>query len=293
MNKVRLGLWVDLPRRPVLTNRFFDWFVYGLKFDVMAIMIDQSDKKVNFSWRPIDLERALLMGERYGVSIGVTTWPYPDINHLVEMERKMREILSIGPFLEWETDQEFNWNVDEVFGFERGLRGYKEAGKQLIQIKKELCSEYRVKNTMTTFTNHRENSARETVASEHDLLLVQAYAVHERNGKPIPYGHRYGPLRMADTSLNRTSEIKGVGTTVKVGVGHAAWKQTKFKQRGISGYITPEVAMKATFDVAKKHSIGVEEHRWWSAKFCYPHSKRYNRYSENFLKTVAKSTTRP
>ncbi len=290
MNKVRFGLWIDLPKRQVLTKRFFNWFAYDLKFDVMAIMIDQSDKKVKFSWRPADLDLALLRGEQYGVGIGVTTWPYPDINHLVEMKRKMEEILSVGPFLEWETDQEFNWSVDEVFGFGsslRGsLRGYEEAGKRLIEIKKELCSKYWIKNTMTTFTYHRENSARETVASEHDLIMVQAYAVDERDGKPISYNHRLGPKRMAKTTLDRTSKIEGAGSSLKVGVGHAAWKQTGFKGRGVNGFISPQIAMKSSYEAANVHSVGVEEHRWWSAKFCYPYSKHYNAYSERFLRSL-------
>lgn len=278
-----LGLWVDLPRKMVLTPEFFAWFAEELRFDLMAIMIDDADWKVDFSWGPKDVERALELADPYRLEIGLTTWPYPDVNQLAAMKKAMKELLAVGPVAEWETDQEFNWQEDDVHGF----ANLDKAGDVLVEMKQELCAEYECRNVLTTFTYHVENSARADTSQHADRLAVQAYATDERQGKVITFDHRLGPGRMQKLTFDRTMQIPGVAEgKPELVAGHAAWKQTGFmrKVNGVWQKVTPDKAMGTSFDASLPyHPVG---HNWWSAKFVYPESRKFNIYSERFLKSL-------
>lgn len=294
---VSLGLWVDLPKRMVLDQLFFDWFSKDLKFDMMAVMIDQADEAVEFSWSPSDVEKLLKFADKDAVEIGLTTWPYPNKDLLKQMKIKMTELMKVGPIAEWETDQEFNWKEDQVEGF-RGVRKqysdiqvtrltpYEVASNYLTNIKKEVCAIQGARNAITTFTHHRENSARAAVTQSCDLMMVQAYSVCSRNGRSIPFHHRYGPGRMQGFTLNRSVKIPGIDNgSVKLGIGHAAWKQTEFKDND-GELVSSNIAMRTAYETALNYPTPVIDHRWWSAKFCYPMSRRYNGYSTQFLQSL-------
>jgi hypothetical protein len=302
-------MWVDLPKRAVLRDHFFEWFAKLMpktgRLPMMALMIDNPDKKVEFNWSPKDVEKAVELSIKYMVNIGLTTWPYPDKDHLYQMKIKMEDLLAVGGVGEWETDQEFNWQPEDVRGFSpcrtsevgpdgvhviRNRTAYDLAGDYLTDIKRELCDLYEAESTMTTFTYHRENSDKADTAGENDLLLVQAYSVDERDRKPVHFNHRFGPGRMQKLTLDRSIQIPGVTEGhVKLGVGHAAWNQNHFKVRNNGEWVdaSADAAMMFAFETAQKYPIPVSEHRWWSAKFIYPRSKRYNRYAEAFLKNLS------
>lgn len=302
LTDVSLGMWVDLPRKMVLTEEFFAWFCEELRFDMMAIMIDDSDKAVEFSYGPKDVEKALELADKYALEIGLTTWPYPVKELLDQMALKMLELLKVGPIAEWETDQEFNWGEDDVSGF-KGVRTeeenedgvivitnktpYDAAGDYLVDIKRRVCKTQDARNAMTTFTMHRELSARADVAGEGDIVLAQGYSTDERDGKPIHFDHIYGPGRMQNLTLDRALKIPGaVEGKVEVGIGHAAWNQESFNRKVNGKWIIedPEVAMMVALQVALAHPSKPRDHRWWSAKFCYPKSRRYLEYAERFLR---------
>jgi len=280
LDNTSLGLWVDLPRRMVLTPDFFRWFAETLRFDLMSIMIDDADPAVEFSWTEKDVERALKMADPYAIEIALTTWPYPDVNLLRLMEQKMDALLGVGPVGEWETDQEFNWQEDDVNGF----ANLDKAGDALVDIKGRLCDKHGCRNTMTTFTYHRENSPKADTAQHMDRVMVQAYATDERDGKPVTWDHRFGPGRMQTLTLNRTMKVPGVAAgVVELGVGHAAWNQDGFRRRVDGEWVVMPAndAMVASFE-ASLHYKPVA-HNWWSAKFCYPQSRRFLSYAETFL----------
>ena len=92
-----LGLWVDLPKRMVLTQDFFSWFQEDLRFDFIGIMIDEFDKAVNFSWAPRDVEKALKLADRGCIEVGLTTCPHPIRDHLKQQGALMKEFMKAGP----------------------------------------------------------------------------------------------------------------------------------------------------------------------------------------------------
>lgn len=281
LDNTSLGLWVDLPRRMVLTSDFFRWFAGTLKFDLMSIMIDDADPAVEFSWSAKDIERVLKLADPYAIEIALTTWPYPDTSLLRQMEKKMGDLLGVGPIAEWETDEEFNWQEDDVSGF----ADLDKAGDALVDIKQRLCSQYEVRNTITTFTYHRENSSKADTAQHMDRMMVQAYAVDERDGKEVTWDHRFGPGRMQTLTLNRTMKVPGVADgKPELGVGHAAWSQDGFRRRMDDRLVImpANAAMRTSFEASLCYQPVA--HNWWSAKFCYPGSRRYLPYAETFLK---------
>jgi len=291
LKSTSLGLWVDLPKRMVLTQEFFDWFSNTLRFDLMSIMIDASDAEVDFSWGIKDIEKVIKLAYKPSTEIGLTTWPYPRLEQLRLMEKKMNALLSAGGGYidEWETDEEFNWDEDEVEGFS----SLDQAGDALVDMKRRLCERHSARNTMTTFTYHMENGPRADTAQHMDRVVVQAYAVDERQGKPISWGHRYGPGRMQKLTLARTMKIPGAAdpdSTLQIGVGHAAWAQDGFKVQvvddvGVSRLQSvPKQAMRISFEAALDF-LPVAPN-WWSAKYVYPKSPRYLPYAEEFLTSL-------
>lgn len=279
------GLWVDLPKGMVLTQEFYDWFAKELRFDLMSFMIDDSDRKVDFSWGPKDVEKALKLAYPQALEQALTTWPYPDLAQLKVMEQKMDLLLGVGPVAEWETDEEFNWNADQVQGF----TNLDKAGDFLVDMKRRLCQKHGCRNTMTTFTQHAENGTRADTAPHMDRLMVQAYGIDERDGKPIAWGHRFAPGKMEPFTLDRTMKVPGVAAgKPEVGIGHAAWAQDDFMRRSpVSGQwekVPPAEAMQTSFDASLSYRLVA--HNWWSAKYVYPKSPRYLPYAERFLRSL-------
>lgn len=283
LDNVSLGLWVDLPKRTVLSPYFFHWVAEVLRFDLVSIMIDNADPEVEFLWTAKDIERAWKLADRYALEIGLTTWPYPNKQLLKKMMEKMDELLKAGGVNEWETDQEFNWRASNV----RGFADLDLAGDCFVAEKHAICQKHEVRNTLTTFTYHTENSIRAGTAPHMDRLVVQAYAVDERDGRDISWDNRLGPGNMQKLTIDRTLEVPGVKDgKPELGVGHAAWNQDHFRQRDGSGWriVPPQEAMQVSFEAALAYSPVA--HNWWSAKFTYPESPRFNSYAEAFLKTL-------
>ena len=289
LDDTTLGVWIDLPKKMVLTPEFFEWFADELQFDLMSIMIDNADPVVAFSWSEKDVETALRLADPYAIEIGLTTWPYPVAGLLRRMEQKMDALLAVGPVSEWETDQEFNWQEGSVNGF----ADLDAAGDELVAIKKRLCEKYGCRNTITTFTYHRENSSRSDTAPHADRAMIQAYAIDERDGKPITYNHRFGPGRMQTLTLDRALQIPGVKEKkVELGVGHAAWAQEGFTEKRVINEAlgksvllsVPEAAMRISFEAALPYEPVA--HNWWSAKYIYPKSPKYLHYAFSFLRSL-------
>lgn len=290
LKNVSLGLWGDLPKAMILTPEFFAWFAEELRFDLLSIMIDDADPKVEFSWNEKDVEKALKLADPYAIEIGLTTWPYPVPELLRQMKVKMDALLGVGPVAEWETDQEFNFQEDDV----RGYPNLVVASNALVEIKVELCVKHGCRNVVTTFTYHVENSSRSLTIPRADRAAIQAYATDERDGKRVTWNHRLGPGNMQKLTLDRTMQIPGVKEgKVELEVGHAAWNQEGFteKQKSIVKGKTvekwvsvPEKAMRISFEASLPYKPVA--HNWWSLKYVYPKSPRYNVYSFNFLRSL-------
>ena len=290
LTNVSLGAWCDLPKNLVLTPEFFDWYANELRFDLLPIMIDDADPAVEFSWSEKDVEKALKLADPYAIEIGLTTWPYPVPDLLAQMEAKMDALLGVGPVAEWETDQEFNFQDDDVQGYPNLV----VASDALVKIKIKLCQKHGCRNVVTTFTYHVENSARSLTIPRADRAAIQAYATDERNGKRVTWRHRLGPGNMQKLTLDRTMQIPGVKEgDVELCVGHAAWNQDGFTEKRkvvVDGKTVerwvpvPEKAMRVSFEASLPYNPVA--HNWWSLKFIYPKSRRFNTYAEAFLKTL-------
>jgi len=290
LTNVSLGAWCDLPKNMVLTPEFFAWYANELRFDLLPIMIDDADPVVEFSWTEKDVEKALKLADPYAIEIGLTTWPYPVPELLAQMEAKMDALLGVGPVAEWETDQEFNFQDDDVKGYPNLI----VASDALVKIKVRLCQKHGCRNVVTTFTYHVENSARSLTIPRADRAAIQAYATDEREGKRVTWNHRLGPGNMQRLTLDRTMKIPGVQSgDVELCVGHAAWNQEGFTEKRkvvtdkgtVDRWVSvPEKAMRVSFEASLPyHPVA---HNWWSLKYIYPKSRRFNIYSEAFLKTL-------
>lgn len=224
-----LGIWVDGGKNLSLNDEFIRWFAEDLKFDLLAIMIDPSDKPWNPFWTAKDIEWILKKTDPYAIEVVLTTWPYPDKSQIDKMAKTMDELMGIGPIAAWETDQEFNWTEELVnlndFQYKDRDLALGAAGDYLTNVKNDLCSKHGCRNEITTFTYHKENSASATMTPRCDRILLQAYAVSERNGKSISFDGRLGPGNIQKLTLDRAIKIPSVATSNKLGIGHAAWNQ--------------------------------------------------------------------
>ena len=292
LKDVSLGVWGDLPKRMILTEEFFDWFANELGFDLLSLMIDDADPRVVFSWNEKDVEKVLKLADKHAIEIGLTTWPFPVQELLLLMEKKMDALLAVGPVAEWETDQEFNWQEDDVN--KDDYKNLDEAGDELVEIKERQCKKHGCRNVVTTFTYHIENSSRSDTILHADRAAIQAYATDERDGKRVTWNHRLGPGRMQKLTLDRTMQIPGVKEgKVELLVGHAAWNQEGFtekqtvivKGKPVEKWVSvPEKAMRVSFEASLPYKPIA--HNWWSLKYIYPKSRRFNEYSFNFLRTL-------
>jgi hypothetical protein len=271
-----LGLWVDLPKRQVLTQNFFDWFVNELKFDEMSIMIDQPNRDVDFSWGERDIEKALELADRACVEIGLTVWFRPDLENLIEMREKLKALLAVGPIAEVEGDLEFNWKKH----LKKGFASFITASRYLSSMLDEFVAEFECRTAVTTVPEHKENGPTALISSYVDRLLAQAYAIANRNGRGIAWGHRYGPGRMQKMALDRSLTVPQIiEGKPKIGVGLAAWSQ--FFEGSMK---SPAEAMQTSFEACLSYTLAVI--KWWSAKFAYPGSVRHKLYAEKFLKSL-------
>lgn len=312
LNKVSLGLWVD-NKRAALHPDFMSWVGEELHFDLLALMIDPSDKAWNPNWKAKDIEKICKAADEYSIEIILTTWPYPDKDQIDAMSKDMEELLLVGRTSGWETDQEFNWRKSKVnphhfkprtetFESEDGVHvtikrtPYDLAGDYLLEKKGEVCARTGTRNELTTFTSHPENGQFADVAPHCDRLLVQAYSVDERNGRDIRFMSDLGPGGMQHKTLRRTMRIPGVAKSggPDLGVGHAAWRQRfhtapkdrldALRDRGVPGEIrVPFAAMEVAFETALREYPTID-HRWWSSKHIW--GPGANSYAAKFLRSL-------
>jgi hypothetical protein len=282
LKDVPLGIWADIPKQMLLTKEFFDWYQGVLGFDFLQVMIDAADSAPAYSFTPKDVETLVKLAEPGAIDAGLVTWPYPTKAHLDLMKTRMNVLLDAGGgrIAEWETDQEGNWKPSLVAGFAPvgGRSAYDLAGDYLVSIKEELCHKHHCDSTITTFTEHMENSPKADTTPGMDLERVQAYAIRERDKQPVAFDSQYGPGQMQRWTLDKAMTIPAIKSgRVKLSVGHAAWMQN------FAGH-TPVQAMETSLRASVPYSPA--DHCWWSLKFVYPKSELFNTYALAFLKTL-------
>lgn len=280
---VPLGIWNDIPKHLFLTEEFFAWYAETLGFDFIQTMIDASDPDPAYMYSPSDIEKLVKLAGPYAISNGLVTWPYPSRTHLDLMKIKMDALLAAGGgyISEWETDQEGNWKSAIANGFtKQGQRTqYDLAGDYLVNIKEELCHKHECLSTITTLTEHMENSPRADTTPFMDLERVQAYAISKRDGLAVLWNSKFGPGRMQKWTIEKAMTIPAIKNgQVKLSVGHAAWMQ-KFEPPH-----TPLEAMEVSLRAAMVYNP--TDHCWWSLKFVYPKSKFFNGYALDFLRSL-------
>jgi hypothetical protein len=280
---VPLGVWADIPKQVLLTKEFFDWYQGELGFDFLQVMIDAADSAPDYSFTPKDVEKLVTLAEPGAINSGLVTWPYPTKAHLDQMKTRMDVLLDAGgrKIAEWETDQEGNWKPEKVVGFARTgpKTPYDQAGDYLVGIKEELCHKHGCVSSITTFTEHLENSPKADATPGMDLSRVQAYAISKRNGEPVPWTSKYGPGGMQQWTLAKAKTIPAIRDgKVRLAVGHAAWSQSFPNPHTPAEAMATSLRASLAFDPA--------DHCWWSLKFIYPKSELFNRYALAFLKTL-------
>jgi hypothetical protein len=280
---VPLGVWADIEKRLLLTKEFFDWYQGELGFDFLQVMIDAADSAPEYSFTPKDVETLVKLAEPGAINSGLVTWPYPTKAHLDLMKTRMDLLLTAGggKVSEWETDQEGNWKPALVAGFTPvgGRSAYDLAGDHLVNIKEELCHKHGCASTITTFTEHMENSPKADTTPGMDLERVQAYAISKRDGAPVPWTSQYGPGGMQRWTLGKAKTIPAIRDgKVRLAVGHAAWSQSFPNPHTPAEAMATSLRASLAFDPA--------DHCWWSLKFIYPKSPLFNRYAFDFLKTL-------
>jgi hypothetical protein len=270
LKNTSLGLWGDNPRSELLSQDFWDRFADELRFDLLAVMIDRSDKDPTYTYQPRHVEKLLELADPSAVEIVLTTWPYPDKDQIDKQCEQMEELMKVGPVAAWEVDLEFNWKVKHVRDFD----DLDLAGDYLVKRMREVCAIQDARFEVTSFTQHTENSKRADVAPECDRVLVQAYSVANRNDKPVSLESRYSPGNMQAFTLDRTIQIPGVDTEngPRLGVGLAAWDQ---RFVGLSARMAMLQAVQASL---LYDPIDI---RWWSSKHVI--GKRANPYAFSFL----------
>jgi len=287
-----VGLWVDCPPKTVLSHGYFR-AVKDLGISELAIMLDDAPRRWRPRWSLTDWEALCRMAERYGISLAITTWPYPDKRLLDTMYASLEDYLSASTcILGEESDTEFNWKASKTKGF-RGswiagrdrVSAFDAACEYLVAKKRDCAFEAGVRRgraffpddpgycdppfvEQTTFAGHSEAGVHAKVAPHMDAMFLQMYSVAHRQRRnsagekvqyAVPWGHTYGPGSMQKWSIERARLIPGVQSRkVALGAGLAVWDQE------FSGHTIGE-ALDAAF--IQTIIMGVRRIRLWSSKW--------------------------
>jgi hypothetical protein len=278
IQEVSLGLWVDDPKNMVLNEGYFRT-LDDLGIDLVAIMIDQSDRAWKTTWTEKDVEKALRLADDSAKEVVLTTWPWPCPNLIDAMATDMAKLINVGPIAGWEVDLEFNWKPSRVNGFV----DIDKAGDYLVRKMTDVQKNTQVRLELTSFTSHTENGRAADVSPHMNRVLAQAYSIRERdagNGRKIQIGwdHIYGPGHMQKMTLDRTMLIPDLGVDagdLEFGCGLAAWSQEW------PGH-TAQEAMKVALDKALEYPI--VDIRYWSSKHVLGVQK--NKFAFDFIKSL-------
>jgi hypothetical protein len=259
------GIWCD-DRRSIIQETYWDVLDdHGV--NSVALMIEGHNEKWNPWYSTEDIEKIVTFADKRRMYVGVTDWPYPNERWMLDMHATLRPWFEQFPLSFYESDLEGNWLAKRVKGFAH----IDAAGDQLVDTKRSVVEGTNARVECTTFTAHTENGRAADVAPYMDRIFAQAYGVRHRRKKNIqngrydlswlvPWSHTYGPGNMVKHTLDRSLQVPGVPSKVKLCCGLPAYDQ---KWPGH----TAQEAMESSYNAALAYQPS--EVRWWSFKWVF------------------------
>jgi hypothetical protein len=242
-------------------------------FQTGALMLERMGSGFDPIYTLDELKRVGELSRARDIELVLTTWTEPSKKYLDDLRRRIRPMLEASGCSGWEFDKEGNWLPPRVEGF----ANLDKAGDYFVEIMTPLCEELDVRSELTTYPFHPENSKRADVSPHVDRLLAQAYSVYMRKDGAVPFDGPYGPRKMVTTSLERTKQVPGVGTSSGplISCGLAAYDQK-----------WPGTDPVENMRIAYNEALAYEpiEIRYWSTKWIF--GIKVNTYASKFFKSL-------
>lgn len=243
---LELGVWIDDGPALVLERPYLDRLL-ALPLSHVAVMIDGPRPGMSDARWSTD-ELAKLAAALPRVERILSLWSHPSAAHvgglLVELPALLEAFVS--RVVELDLEPAGGWHA-------RGVEGYvglADAGRAVVENCRRAGAE-RVE--ITTFPAAIPRAAGAIAAA--DVLALQVYPVATRNGTPVPYGGRLGPLRYPAEALEAARRrFPGVELVCGLPAYKQAWPGHE-----------PLEAMHAA--IASAAGVGVKRARYWSAKW--------------------------
>ncbi len=240
------GTWLDDAPAIALDSHYLDR-LRALGLEHVAVMVDGARPGLaDQKWSTGEL--AKLAAALPGVRRIVSLWPTPVRTHLDEVRAALPSLLAaLGSVtVDFDCEPFAGWKSKQVSGFV----GLGDAGRAWVEMARE-CGAERVE--VDTFPSAIPGAAGAIAAA--DVLTVQVYPVAVRDGKPVDYKGRLGPVRWPREALEaarkrfpRVSLVAGLPAYKQAWPGHH-----------------PGEAMFAA--IASAAAADVKTCRWWSAKW--------------------------
>ena len=272
------ALWLDEHPRAVMTTDYLSRFK-SMGFRTGAVMLDTVGRGFDPKWSLLEVARLGEMFRANDIELVLTIWPEPRREFIDDLRLKLPAYLKASGTAALEQDAEGNFIKSKL----RGYSSLKEASDAIAVIMKDFARTHDVRNEVTTFTMHAENSEDAVLSDDADRILAQGYSVRNRsmNGKPflVPWDHQCGPGRMQRTTFDRSKRIPQRNGKPSIACGLAAYDQEWPGHKG-------EEAMQVAYEAALAYEP--KEVRWWSSKWVIGHLARP--YAQRFFESLASKT---
>jgi hypothetical protein len=266
LGRLRVGLWIDDPPRLVNNESYADRLL-ELGVSTAAVMVTRANGTA--AWNVQQVECAARLFREREIELVLTAWPYPRRKSIDDVCQLFSELAAVSGPVGFEVDLEGNW----LGRNRRGFSSMSQAGDYLLDRLRAVAEPIDARLELTSYPYHTEFSSRACVAPNMDVVLPQAYSVHNRGENQVGWSDRLGPGRMQNLSIERARTVNS-----RVVCGLAAYGQ---QWPGRSGEEAMGVAWQAVVEA------GCQEVRYWSSKWVLGGRSSGNAYAARFLSTIA------
>lgn len=272
------GLWIDDAPKTVMTTDYLNRFK-SLGFRTGAVMLDTIGTGFDPKWSLIDISRLGETFRAHDIELVLTVWPEPRREFVDDLRMKLPAYLKASGAAALEHDAEGNFTKTKL----KGYKSLKEAAAEIDAVMNGFAKQFDIRDEVTTFTMHAENSEDAVLSDDADRVLGQGYSVRKRvgnDGEPflVPWDHKYGPGRMQRLTFDRSMQIPKKNGKPAIACGLAAYDQ---EWPGHTG----EEAMRVAYEAALLYNP--KEIRWWSSKWVVGHLARP--YAVRFFESLVAS----